>query len=179
MKDKLKSAINSIDQKYFYRNEKEFQFELYHQLRKLDLPPRTEVTCETGKKRFSFNDEVLNDPLIKKNFFRDEINPNIPIYRYPDLLIHEYDTRDNQLLAIEIKRTYTPQSIRKDLAKLAIYCAGRLKYKNGIMIILSPRRNSIVAIPEVPEILINFPMIEIWILNGTDIEVINSTSLNQ
>lgn len=47
------------------------------------------------------------------------------------------------------------------------------------MIILSPRRNSIVEIPEVPEILINFPMIEIWILNRSNIEVINSTSLNQ
>lgn len=85
----LKNALKSIEPKYSHRNEKEFQFELYHQLRKLQLPPRTEVTCETGKKRFSFNDEVLNDSLIKKHFFRDEINPNIPIHRYPDLLIHE------------------------------------------------------------------------------------------
>ncbi len=179
MREILKEAIKSIDQKYFHRNEKDFQFELYHQLKKLNLPPRTEVTCETVKKRFSYNDNVLDDPIIKKHFFRDEINPNIKIHRYPDLLIHEYDTRDNQFLAIEIKKTYSPQSIKKDLAKLAVYCAGKLKFKKGIMIILSPRRNSIVEIPEVPEILINFPMIEIWILNRSDIEVINSTSLNQ
>lgn len=179
MKTILKETIKKINIEYLHRNERAFTYELYHQLRLMELPNKTEVTCETKKNQFHTTDVEKFNPIIKKYFYNNEEIINLKIYKYPDLLIHEYLTINNQLLAIEVKKRFNPNSFVKDLAKLAAYCTGRLKYKNGIMIILSPRRDSIVEIPEVPEILINFPMIEIWILNELNIEVINSLSLNQ
>lgn len=173
MLEKLDAAIKSIDTVYFDRNERDFAYELYHQLRKTKFPQNVEVTCETRKNRFSYNDRILDNRLIRKNFFTDETNINRGIHRYPDLLIHEYENRKNQLLALEIKKTIGRKSLLRDLSKLAVYCYGQLKYKKGVMIIVNPRTNQIIEIPEVKELLKAFPKVEIWVVTASNINVIN------
>jgi hypothetical protein len=160
----LKSAIKNIERRYFERNERDFSYELYHQIRLLKLPLNVEVTCEFPKTRFRFNDLVLEDQLVRKYFFSDEINENVRILRYPDLLIHEFDNRNQQLLAIEIKRSGNANEIKKDLAKLIVYCRGRLKYKNGVLIIIQPSNqiNELLEIPDIREMLKEYPEVEIW-----------------
>ena len=177
MLENLRNAIIEIDEKYFERNERDFSYEVYHQLRKRKLPKNVEVTCETHKNRFSYNDAILEDSLIKKWFFSDEVNENRRIHRYPDLLIHEYNNRNQQLLAVEFKKDFTPASIKRDLAKLIVYCKGRLKYKNAVLIVVNPRRGNIIEIPNVRELLKKYPMVEIWIVKYKKIKVYNSTTI--
>ncbi len=177
MKEELKNIIKDVNQVYFNRNERDFAYELYHQIRLLKLPPKVEVTCETNKRRFNYSDKVINDPLIRKSFFSDEVNENIRIHRYPDLLIHEYDTLKNQLIAIEIKRNFTNASLKRDIAKLAVYCYGNLKYQNGIMILVNPNRNAIQDIPDIKELLKKYSLVEIWIVKPGILEVINSSNI--
>jgi hypothetical protein len=136
MIETLKTAIKKMDSKYFERKERDFSYELYHQLRYFQLPLDAEVTCEHPKRRFSFNDTIINQPLIKRNFFADEIDENKKIFRYPDLLIHEFENRKQQLLAVEIKKQFNLTQIKRDLAKLIVYCRGGLKYKNGVLLVI-------------------------------------------
>lgn len=178
MKEQIINIIKQIETKYFQRNERDFAYELYHQIRLLKLPPRVEVTCETSKRRFNYNDRIINDPLIRKYFFVDEVNENVRIHRYPDLLIHEYETTRSQLLAIEIKKNFTRTSLKRDLAKLAVYCYGGLKYHHGVLIILNRNRENIIEIPDLKEMLVQFPQIEIWIVREDNFEIINSTSFD-
>jgi hypothetical protein len=174
----LKTAIKNIVPKYFERKERDFSYELYHQLRLFQLPFGTEVTCEHPKRRFSFNDSIINEPLIKRNFFADEIDENKKIFRYPDLLIHEFENRNQQLLAVEIKKQFNVIQIKRDLAKLIVYCRGRLNYKNGILIVIQPNNfNRIIEVPEIREMLKNYPEVEIWTVCPERIEVYNSTNL--
>jgi hypothetical protein len=160
----LKTAIKKIERYYFERKERDFAYELYHQLRLIKLPLNTEVTCEHPKTRFTFGDAVFNEPLIRKNFFSYEINENNRICRYPDLLIHEFDNRKKQLIAIEIKRGGVANQIKKDLAKLIVYCRGRLKYQKGVLIIIHPRQDidQIIEVPNIHEMLRKYPEVEIW-----------------
>ncbi|WP_445716523.1 hypothetical protein [Flavobacterium sp.] len=177
MLEELSNAINKIENVYFERNERDFAYELYHQLKHSPLPKNIEITCETSKNRFSFDDKILDSKLIRKYFFRDEINQDRKIYRYPDLLIHEYHTRDHQLLAIEIKRTYTITTLLRDLSKLVVYCYGKLKYQKAVMIIVNPRIDQIMEIPQVKELLIAFPLVEIWIVRHKSIIKYNSSNI--
>jgi hypothetical protein len=178
MLELLKTAVKRIDGHYFDRNERDFSYELYHQIRLLKLPIYTEVTCETSKKRFNYNDGILDDNLIKRHFFSDETNGNRKIFRYPDLLIHEYENRNQQLLAIEIKKRVVPNDIKRDLAKLIVYCRGRLKYKNGVIIIVKPLNiNRIIEMPDIREMLRRYPEVQIWSVEPELIQIYNSTNL--
>ncbi len=173
--DNLLTAISRIDEKYYHRHERDFAYEFYHQLRILKWPKNVEVTCETPKKRFSYRDPILMDTLVRQCFFNDEVNENRTIHRYPDILIHEYENRNQQLVAVEIKKQYSADSITRDLAKLAVYCKGRLKYKRGILIVINPNRNfnRILERPEVKTLLQDFPEIQIWIARpGIQLEII-------
>ena len=80
------------------------------------------------------------------------------------MLINEYKTRDYQLLAIEIKRTINRQNVLRDLAKLAVYCKGGLKYKKGILILVNANENRVRQFPHVNRFLTEFPELEIWIV---------------
>src|SRR5690606_10986342 len=128
----LKEAITEINEKYFSRGERDFAYEFYHQVRKKKLPKTVEVTCETSKKRFRIDENILDNKIIRKNFFRQIPNKCRNIHRYPDLLIHEYKNRNNQLISIEMKKTFTINDVLRDLAKRTVYCYGSLKYKKGI-----------------------------------------------
>lgn len=178
----LKNALNVIDDRYYNRNERDFSYELYYQLRNHNFPLNIEVSCETRKQQFSFDDKVFSNPLIRKYFFGSNKNPNRNIWRFPDLLIHQYDNKDNQQLAIEIKRgrNLSNTSILKDLAKLIVYCRGRLNYKQGIFIVIAPVIN-IVRIPneKTKELLHKHPEIEIWVVKPSNIQIINSITLKE
>lgn len=174
----LKTAIKHIDEKYYLRNERDFSYELYSNLKNETFPPNVEVTCETPKRRFSFSDNVFENKLIRKCFFGNNVE-NTNINRYPDLVIHQYSNRQAQYLAIEIKKTVTPALILKDLAKLVVYCRGSLKFKKGILIVLNPARR-IIEIPNVKEILRLYEEIEIWIVTpDNEIEIFNGKKLTQ
>jgi hypothetical protein len=145
----------------------------------LTLPPEVEVTPESTKKRFDALEDILQMDDIKKYFFTKTNNTSKFIFRYPDILIHEYDTRNNQILAIEIKRKVTTQLILKDIAKLVVYCRGSLRFKKGILIIVNPNGNlRITEAPRIRQFLINYPEIEIWIARPhTEIETICANNL--
>lgn len=177
----LKEVIISIEDKYYQRNERDFAYELYLKMKSfLTLPPRVEVTPESTKRRFNALEDILQMDDIKKYFFTKTNNTSKLIFRFPDLLIHEYDTRDNQILAIEIKRKVNTQLILKDIAKLIVYCQGSLKFKKGVLIIVNPnRRLRITEIPSISQLLKNYPEIEIWIARPqTEIEIICATNLS-
>lgn len=172
----LKEAIAEINEKYFFRGERDFAYEFYHQVRKKKLPKNVEVTCETSKKRFSVSDPVFENKIILKNFFRQIPNSCRNIYRYPDLLIHEYENRKNQLVAVEIKKSPNRNIILKDLAKLAVYCHGSLDYKKGILIIIEPPNVNLLEVPDIRKLLEEFQRIEIWIIQPNEIKIINQQS---
>jgi hypothetical protein len=176
----LMNAIQNIENRYFERNEREFAYELYHQMRMNKYPDNVEITCETGKKRFNFYDDIFRDNIIYRNFFRE--NQAIPnfVYRVPDLLIHEYDNRNQQLIAVEIKRKPSETTVLRDLSKLVAYCRGNLRYQKGVLIIFRYGENINFNRREIREILIRYPEIEIWIIrtNPISIEIICSTNLN-
>ncbi len=176
--EQIKNAVGKIEEKYFCRNERDFAYELYYQLRQNIYPDNVEVTCETSKKRFSITDKIFDNKLIKQNFFREFPNDNRPIYRYPDLLVHEYHTRDKQLLALEIKKRYRTVDIQRDIAKLIVYCKGSLKYKKGILILIDTPPRNIIEIPDIRRMLEIYPEIEIWIVRPNRIlEIICSDTI--
>ena len=177
----LKEVIKAVDNIYFSRNERDFAYELYSKMRlMLLLPPNVEITPESTKKRFDVNDDILQMENIRKYFLTKTNDSSKFIFRYPDLLVHQYATLDKQLLVIEVKKgTVDNQSILKDLAKLIVYCKGRLKYEKGILIIVNPNRNrNLAEISEISRLLIEYPEVEIWIVRPDEIklEIINSTT---
>lgn len=173
----LKKSIKLIEYRYLIRNERDFNYELYHQMRQYKYQMNVEVSCESVKKRFSFNDEILQDELIKSCFYRNNQIINRNIIRYPDLLVHEFNSLNHQYITIEIKKNFNPELIARDLAKLAVYCYGRLQYKKGIFILINPRGN-VLEVPNVKELLKRFPKIEIWIVRpDKNLEIINSTTI--
>lgn len=177
----LNEAILTIEDKHFHRNERDFAYELYLKMKSfLTLPPNVEVTPESTKKRFNALDDILQMDNIKKYFFTKTNNTSKLIFRFPDLLIHEYENQNNQILAIEIKKKVSEQSILRDLAKLIVYCKGSLQYKKGILILVNTnRRLRITEVPSISQLLINYPEIEIWIVKPqTEIEIICSDNIN-
>lgn len=170
----LKFAIKNIDVKYFERNERDFAYELYHQMKlAIKLPPKVEITSESTKRRFNIGEDILKLKTIKKYFFNSNNNSSNIILRFPDLLIHEFDTRDNQLLAVEVKKSSNSNLILRDLAKLVVYCKGQLVFKKGILILVNPSNRNFIEVPSIKEMLKNFPEVEIWIAKPNEpIEVI-------
>jgi hypothetical protein len=175
----VQEALSNIEEKYFRRTERDFAYELYHQMRITwhGFPFEIETTGESKVKHLNGADMIFQHPLINQHFILGETLPSF-IRKFPDFLIHEFDTRNHQLVALEIKRTFNPNSILKDLAKLIVYCRGNLSYQKGIFILINPRRN-VLEIPNVREMLLEFPEIEIWIARpNTNIEIINSNNIN-
>jgi hypothetical protein len=166
MKEILRIALGNIKARYFQRGERDFSYELYHQLRLMkEIKEPVEVTCETGKtKLITLRDSIFKNDLIRQHFFVEDTYNNFVYRRIPDLIIHEYNTRDHQLLAIEIKKAITRQNVLKDLAKLAVYCHGRLKYKKGILILVNADERRVRQFPNVNRFLTEFPELEIWIV---------------
>lgn len=164
----LISAIKSIDCVYFQRHERDFSYELYHQLRILKL--NIDVTSETPKSSYRIPKKLLSTPFFKNYFFKTE-NYDLMRNNYnrtPDLLLHEYATRNRQLFALEIKPlTQSVKLIFADLAKLLYYTESNLKFKKGILILFSSQENKIKLLKLkhiYQEVLVNFPDIEIWIV---------------
>jgi hypothetical protein len=159
MKILLKEAIKAIHFKYLLNNEKAFIFELYHQLRLLEFQQVTEVTWDQGKWRIFYPNRILNDPLLKRYIFHQE--NTLTDNGYPHLLF-------------ETKINYTPTSLKNGVSKLAFDCKRRPEYTQGVMLIVSPKRNLFVEVPDIKEFLTHFPMIEIWILQDHEIEVVSA-----
>lgn len=165
---KLLKILKSIDRKYFQRNERDFSYELYHQLRVLNLD--VDITAETPKRSYRIPEKFVTNSFFKKYFFKTE-NYDLEKNAYnrtPDLLFHEYDTKNNQLIACEIKPlSKNNELILKDVSKLLYYTNSSLKYKCGILILFSLNEN-VRKINQLKnkyqKTLSQFPEIELWIV---------------
>lgn len=168
----LKEAISKIDSEYYTRNESDFVMELYHRMRDVfKLPNNVKITSQTHKNQFDIeNDAVFRGPHIRRLLLDNRNNERL-FFRYPDLLIHETDTKKNQLLAIEVKKNHNAQGIEEDLAKLIVLCKGQLKYKKGILIVIAPLNTNFMDVPSIEEMLKNTPEVEIWIVRHGRIEI--------
>jgi len=160
--ERLKAAIHNIDSKYFVRNERDFAYEIYYQLRLLNLQESVELICETGKNRFNNGDTVFKDKKLNK-IGKDLIAPE-NICRVPDILIHYYDNdnRKQQLLGIEIKKHPTISQIHKAFAKLAAYNKGNLRYQKSILFLFDFDKNKLSEIRSITELLKNH--VDVWII---------------
>ena len=182
----LNRAFENINQRYFGRSEREFVAELYHQLR-LTLSKNKkgtiEVTTETIKRQaVNYRHSVFNDSWVRQYFFmsRAYIIKGEYYKRVPDLLIHEYNNRNNQLLAFEVKNAngLSSTEIKIDLSKLIVYCIGNLKYNRGILIVYGQSTKiNIKEMPDIKELLEQYPMIEIWVVERRGaLTIINKSS---
>jgi hypothetical protein len=175
-KEKLTFVIKAIEEKYFHRHERDFSYELYHQLRILNL--NIDVTSETPKNSYRIPENLINLNFFKNHFFTTENYDvvNNSYNRTPDLLLHEYYNRSRQILACEIKPLYQRDKlIFKDLSKLLFYTESNLRYENGILILFSPHENERKLAQlknKYQNILVNFPKIEIWIVYPKRVHII-------
>lgn len=175
-KTELIKALKVIDVIYFQRNERDFTYELYHQLRKLKL--KIDVTAETPKSSFRIPEKLINSKFFKNYFFSSENYDVIHNFfnRTPDLLFHEYNNKNRQLLACEIKAlSKSNDLIYKDISKLLYYTNSSLRYECGILILFSPNDNDRKLNQlknKYQKVLIEFPQIEIWIVYPNRIHII-------
>jgi len=125
---KIEHALSAIDNKYLtvdkINYERMFQFELYHQIKMQNIE-QTDLTPEFKKESKYF----------RENPFSETIGNYIP-----DLLIHNFNNRENQNIAIEIKsiNRNNMNSIYNDIKKLMCYChnsANALNYRIGLLIL--------------------------------------------
>lgn len=172
----LVKALKSIDVIYLQRNERDFTYELYHQLRKLKL--NIDVTAETPKRPFRIPSELIKN-LFFQNYFFSSKNFNLVNSRFsrtPDLLFHEYENKNRQILACEIKPlSKNNDLIYRDLSKLLYYSKSSLRYECGILILFSPNDNDRKLNQlknKYQKVLIEFPQIEIWIVYPNRIHII-------
>lgn len=175
-KKKLIKALKSIDGKYYQRNERDFTYELYHQLRKLKL--NIDVTAETPKRPIRIPFELIKNLFFQNYFFLSK-NLNLVenhFNRTPDLLFHEYENKNRQILACEIKPlSKNNELIYRDISKLLYYTKSSLRYKYGVLILFSPNDNDRKLNQlknKYQKVLIEFPQIEIWIVYPNRIHII-------
>ncbi|MEJ9303074.1 hypothetical protein ABEW33_12360 [Priestia megaterium] len=156
--DFLRKAINNIDEVYFgnqgwidsmlnahkvesqireelipylsMHHERVFCYELYHQLRKI---------MEQNK----LNEKVILQAELRKAQVGSEIEQLFKVQStdgvyYPDFLIHEPHTFDNQDLIIEVKANpkLTVEDMKRDILKIDQFI-NRYKYKKGIFLAIN------------------------------------------
>lgn len=175
-RNNLLKALRLINVIYLQRNERDFTYELYHQLRGLELD--IDVTSETPKGTYRITEKLIKNSFFKKYFFRTE-NYDLQINninRTPDLLFHEYENKYRQILACEIKPlSKNNELIYKDISKLLYYTNSNLKYKYGVLLLFSPNDNDLKLNQlknKYQKVLIEFPQIEIWIVYPDRIHIV-------
>lgn len=175
-KNDLIKAIKSIEEIYFQRNERDFSYELYHKLRGLKLD--IDITAETSKSSYKIPKQLISNSFFKKYFFTTENYDvvNNCYNRTPDLLFHEYDNKNKQLLVCEIKPLNKLNNlIYKDIAKLLYYTKSNLSYKQGVLILFATNQNErkIMQLKDKYEsMLMEFPEIEIWLVYPKKVNII-------
>lgn len=175
-RNNLIKALKSMGEIYLQRNERDFTYELYHKLRVLKLD--IDVTSETPKGTYRITENLIKNSFFKKYFFRSE-NYDLQINninRTPDLLFREYENKNRQILACEIKPlSKNIELIYKDISKLLYYTNSNLRYKYGVLILFSPNDNDrkLNQLKNTyQKVLIEFPQIEIWIVYPNRIHII-------
>lgn len=175
-KEIIINCLKKINEIYFIRNERDFTYELYHILRGLKLD--IDVTAETPKSLCRIPEKLINSKFFKDYFFTSENYDvvNNSFNRTPYLLLHEYDNKNRQLLACEIKPlNQRNKLIYKDITKLLYYTESNLRYECGILILFSPRDNDMKLNKlknKYQKALINFSKIEIWIIYPKRVHII-------
>lgn len=137
-----------------------------------------EVTSETPKRSYRIPEKLINSKFFKDYFFASENYDvvNNSFNRTPDLLFHEYENKNRQILACEIKPlSKNNELIYNDISKLLYYTNSRLRYECGILILFSPTDNDRKLNQlknKYQKALIEFPQIEIWIVYPNRIHII-------
>ncbi len=104
-------ALNNVPNEYFGKTERLFTYELYHELRGLQhflVHPNIVIDAELPKQRISLTEEQELNLLSLDNLMS------------PDIIIHERESADQQLLVSEIKaeKYLSAEKMFKDLNKL-------------------------------------------------------------
>jgi hypothetical protein len=141
--------ITPIENNKFQMLERAFSYELYHQLRV----------------KYNNQNWFVSGEIKKGYKFHETSN-----IHFPDLVIHKYETTNENLIAIEIKTSAEVSSIDiiKDLKKLNSYILGCLHYRIGILIITNTdfcakfRRMKLQNRNEISNILRANDKIQIW-----------------
>jgi hypothetical protein len=112
---------------------------------------------------FESNMEVICDiGKMKTSFYRIVLNDPLATKIY-----------------FKIRKKISPFSVKKDLAKLSSFCRGKSAFSLGVMLLLNPTNKSISEIPDLMNILTQYPMVEIWIIRASDIEVLSATQTGE
>lgn len=111
-------------------HERVFCYELYHQLRKI-------------MEQNNLNEKVILQAELLKTQVSSEIEQLFGIQStdgvyYPDFLLHEPGTFNNQFLIIEVKANpkLTVEDMKKDILKIDQFI-NRYKYKKGIFLAIN------------------------------------------
>ena len=121
--------------------ERVFCYELYHRLRvfedndTLDIRP-ARLQAELNKAGKHYFQEVVSQLHAARG---ETLTWKVP-EAAPDLLAHEPETHDHNLLALEAKRWSAPlEEMCWDLAKLALFSAAPLAYRQRVFLVINDR----------------------------------------
>jgi hypothetical protein len=132
--EECKKSLNSVPQRNYQFNERNFAYELYHQMR-CNVKTKLDISGEIEKYRLlTVKDERINDDKVWNKFNLNRRNSH---RRTPDLIIHTHETPDDNLAVFEIKKGCNSNGIIQDLSKLIVYTEGRLNYQYGIMVVFN------------------------------------------
>jgi len=106
----LCNSIIQIDNVYYHCTERSFCYELYFNMKNVLL---------------DFDENIANRYFEKNNIIlNSETKKIIGNLKYPDFLIHNFESDDFQILAMEVKKedkSLTKINLQKDLEKLTFF----------------------------------------------------------
>jgi hypothetical protein len=133
----LRSSINQIPEEYLDKTERVFSYELYH-IFKSRLANNDQLT----------NNIVLDAELPKRRLSDAEANNlgliDLGVLMSPDIIVHERDTANHQLLVAEIKvkQSLTRKNFIKDIKKL-ISLKANYHFQNAVFILVNANMDKV------------------------------------
>ncbi len=133
----LHNSINQITEECLNKTERIFSYELYH-IFKIELNNNNQFT----------NNIVLDAELPKRRLSDEQANNlgliDLGTLMSPDIIVHERDTGNHQLLVAEIKtnKSLSRKSLIKDIKKL-ISLKMNYNFQNAVFILINGNMDKI------------------------------------
>ena len=133
----LHNSINQITEECLNKTERIFSYELYH-IFKIELSNNNQFT----------NNIVLDAELPKQRLSDEQANNlgliDLGALMSPDIIVHERDTGNHQLLVAEIKtnKSLSRKSLIKDIKKL-ISLKMNYNFQNAVFILINGNMDKI------------------------------------
>lgn len=144
----FEDALYSVSNHYFTNSERTFTYELYYHLRNTPLQDHIVVDAELPKRRLTIQEaEIFNlRPLGRR--------------MSPDIIIHERENGNNQLLVAEVKaqRYLSAEDTIKDINKL-ISLRVNYNFQIGIFVAINVNIDRICNYIHQNMHLIEFPLV--------------------